>query len=223
LDLEATPDILAEIARAKSGQRVVGFSAGTADYLESARRKLQEKELDLVVANRVDEPDAGFGSPTNRVVLLGADGSQEALPLLTKREVAARLLDRLESLGHAARLPPLQAQSFWRSCGSESCSSRSPESWRCLGRSRSGPAARLPPRTVFPLRALPSESSIRKVLSPSCRLKLGIAPAAGCAKSGLVWSSARGMPGRESCSSVKGLDTRKIGRGCLSWERRDSS
>jgi phosphopantothenoylcysteine decarboxylase/phosphopantothenate--cysteine ligase len=103
LDLEATPDILAEIARAKSGQRVVGFSAGTADYLESARRKLQEKDLDLVVANRVDEPDAGFGAPTNRVVLLGADGSQEALPLLTKREVAARLLDRLESLGHAAR------------------------------------------------------------------------------------------------------------------------
>jgi len=103
LDLEATPDILAEIARCKNGQKVVGFSAGTTDYLEAARLKLEEKKLDLVVANRVDESDAGFGAPTNRVVLLGADGSQEALPLLSKREVAARLLDRLESLRNASR------------------------------------------------------------------------------------------------------------------------
>jgi phosphopantothenoylcysteine decarboxylase / phosphopantothenate---cysteine ligase len=98
LDLEATPDILSEISRRKSGQRVIGFSAGTTDYLEAARRKMKEKGLDLVVANRVDEPGAGFGSPTNRVVILAADGSQEALPLLTKREVAERLLDRIEAL-----------------------------------------------------------------------------------------------------------------------------
>jgi phosphopantothenoylcysteine decarboxylase/phosphopantothenate--cysteine ligase len=51
-----------------------------------------------VVANRVDEPGSGFGASTNRVVILGADGSKDELPLLTKREVAARLLDRLESL-----------------------------------------------------------------------------------------------------------------------------
>jgi phosphopantothenoylcysteine decarboxylase/phosphopantothenate--cysteine ligase len=103
LDLEATPDILSEIARRKNGQRVVGFCAGSADYLEAARRKMQEKGLDLVVANRVDEPGAGFGAPTNRVVMLAADGSQEALPLLSKREVAARLLDRLESMRIAPR------------------------------------------------------------------------------------------------------------------------
>ena len=102
LDLEPTPDILSEISRRKNGQKVVGFSAGTSDYLEAARRKLEEKGLDLVVANRVDEPGAGFGAPTNRVVILGADGSQEALPLLTKREVAERLFDRLESFRAAA-------------------------------------------------------------------------------------------------------------------------
>ena len=103
LELEATPDILSEIVRLKNGQKVVGFSAGTSDYLEAARRKMEEKGLDLVVANRVDEPGAGFGVPTNRVVILAADGSEEALPLLSKREVAARLLDRLESMRNAPR------------------------------------------------------------------------------------------------------------------------
>jgi phosphopantothenoylcysteine decarboxylase / phosphopantothenate---cysteine ligase len=98
LELEPTPDILSEIARIKNGQRVVGFCAGTADYREAARRKMKEKHLDLVVANRVDEPGSGFGTETNRVVFLSADGSEEELPLLSKREVAARLLDRIESL-----------------------------------------------------------------------------------------------------------------------------
>ena len=98
LDLEPTVDILAEVSRRKNGQRVIGFSAGTEDFLDAARRKLAEKKLDLVVANRVDEPGAGFGAPTNRVVFLGADGSREDLPLLSKRDVAARLLDRIASM-----------------------------------------------------------------------------------------------------------------------------
>ena len=98
LELEPTPDILSEISRLKNGKRVVGFCAGTADYLEAARRKMMEKQLDLVVANRVDEPGSGFGADANRVVFLGSDGSEEKLPLLSKREVATRLLDRIESL-----------------------------------------------------------------------------------------------------------------------------
>jgi len=98
LELEPTVDILAEVGRRKNGQTVVGFSAGTEDFLETARRKLEEKKLDLIVANRVDEPGAGFGAPTNRVVFLGADGSRQDLPLLAKRDVAARLLDRIESM-----------------------------------------------------------------------------------------------------------------------------
>ncbi|PYQ12151.1 MAG: bifunctional phosphopantothenoylcysteine decarboxylase/phosphopantothenate--cysteine ligase CoaBC [Acidobacteria bacterium] len=98
LELEPTPDILAEIAGWKNGQLVVGFSAGTGDYAESARRKLREKRLDLVVANPVDEPGVGFAAENNRVILIAADGSEQALPLISKREVAARLLDRIESI-----------------------------------------------------------------------------------------------------------------------------
>jgi len=103
LDLEPTPDILAEIVRKRDGQFLVGFSAGTADYLPSARRKLMEKQLDLVVANRVDLPEAGFGTENNRVVFLTPDGAEEPLPLLPKREVAVRLLDRIEALRRAGR------------------------------------------------------------------------------------------------------------------------
>lgn len=98
LELEPTPDILSEVSRQKNGRFVVGFAAGTADFLDSARRKLSDKQLDLVVANRIDEPGSGFESQTNRVVFLGADGEAETLGLMSKREVAIRLLDRIEAL-----------------------------------------------------------------------------------------------------------------------------
>ncbi len=97
LSLEPTPDILAEIGRRKEGRFLVGFAAATSDLLESARTKLKEKGLDLVVGNEVGRPGSGFSSETNRAILVGADGSAESLPLLTKREVAARLLDRIET------------------------------------------------------------------------------------------------------------------------------
>jgi phosphopantothenoylcysteine decarboxylase/phosphopantothenate--cysteine ligase len=97
LALEPTPDILAEIAPLKESRYLVGFAAGTGDLLESARAKMDRKRLDLVVANLVGEKDSGFGSDTNRATFLGSDGSAEALPLLSKREVAVRLMDRIES------------------------------------------------------------------------------------------------------------------------------
>jgi phosphopantothenoylcysteine decarboxylase/phosphopantothenate--cysteine ligase len=100
LELEPTEDILAEVgarvARLDPVRRpvIVGFAAETGS-LDRAPEKLRRKGADLLVANDVSEPGSGFGSETNRVSILAADGSHEDLPLLTKREVADRLLDRL--------------------------------------------------------------------------------------------------------------------------------
>jgi len=102
LDLEPTPDLLAEavvVARHLwPAPILVGFAAETGS-LERAVEKLQRKGVDLLVANDVAEAGSGFGTDTNRITLLAADAAAEAWPLLTKREVADRLLDRL-----AARL-----------------------------------------------------------------------------------------------------------------------
>jgi len=102
LDLEPTPDLLAEaVAIARELRPVpilVGFAAETGS-LERAVVKLQRKGVDLLVANDVAEPGSGFGTDTNRITLLASDAPAEAWPILTKREVADRLLDRI-----AARL-----------------------------------------------------------------------------------------------------------------------
>ncbi len=101
LQLEPTEDILAEVgARARDLDPrpvIVGFAAETGS-LERAPEKLRRKGADLLVANDVSEPGSGFGTDTNRVVILGADGSRDELPLLSKREVADRLLDRVVAL-----------------------------------------------------------------------------------------------------------------------------
>ncbi len=95
--LTRTPDILAEVAarRAEIGrpQVVIGFAAETQDLLANAAAKLAAKKLDIIVANDVTEPGSGFGSDDNRVTLLFADGRQEALPIMPKGEVAARVLE----------------------------------------------------------------------------------------------------------------------------------
>jgi phosphopantothenoylcysteine decarboxylase/phosphopantothenate--cysteine ligase len=105
LELEPTEDILAEVGRrvaalrASAGPAVpllVGFAAETGS-LERAAGKLERKGVDLLVANDVGQPDAGFGVDTNRVTLLARAGSTETWPLLPKREVAERLLDRIAS------------------------------------------------------------------------------------------------------------------------------
>ena len=98
LVLEPTEDILAEVgARAKETDPrpvIVGFAAETGS-LDRAPDKLRRKGADLLVANDVAEPGSGFGTDTNRVSILAADGSRDDLPLLAKREVADRLLDRV--------------------------------------------------------------------------------------------------------------------------------
>ena len=101
LELEPTEDILAEVGvRARDlapRPVIVGFAAETGS-LERAPDKLRRKGADLLVANDVAEPGSGFGTDTNRVSILAADGSREDLPLLSKREVADRLLDRVVAL-----------------------------------------------------------------------------------------------------------------------------
>ena len=97
LALEPTPDILAEIGARKEGRYLVGFAAETGEIRARALAKLREKNLDLVVANQVGRPDSGFASETNQVTFLSARGEEESLPLLSKREVAVRLLDRIEA------------------------------------------------------------------------------------------------------------------------------
>lgn len=102
LELEATPDILEAVAdrRAKGARPsvVVGFAAESRDLLENARAKLTAKRLDLVAANDITAPDAGFSVDTNRVTLLYADGRSEALPLMSKAQVAEELIARVAAL-----------------------------------------------------------------------------------------------------------------------------
>jgi len=98
LDLEPTEDVLSgTAARRKKGAVVVGFALETEDLVASARAKLESKRLDLIVANDATEPGAGPEVPTNRVTLVGRDGA-EALPLMSKDEVAAAVLDRVQRL-----------------------------------------------------------------------------------------------------------------------------
>jgi phosphopantothenoylcysteine decarboxylase/phosphopantothenate--cysteine ligase len=96
--LESTPDILAEVGKRKGRRILVGFAAETEDLVANARKKLQRKNLDLMVANDVSQPGAGFDSDTNVVKILDARGGVEELPLQTKRSVAARVLDRVVGL-----------------------------------------------------------------------------------------------------------------------------
>ena len=93
------PDILARVAGQKSDGNgpivTIGFAAETEELVANAQSKLERKKLDLIVANDVSASDAGFAVDTNRVTLLSADGSIEALPLMSKMEVAEAILDRV--------------------------------------------------------------------------------------------------------------------------------
>ena len=95
LELEATDDILRELGERRTSQVLVGFAAETEDLLAHAKEKLHAKVVDLLVANDVTAAGSGFGSDTNRVVLLTREGAPEELPLLPKREVADCILDRI--------------------------------------------------------------------------------------------------------------------------------
>lgn len=99
LSLVRTPDILAEVGQRRGLVRV-GFAAESDDLLANARSKLEEKGLDLIVANDVTAEGSRFGSDTNEVTLIDRQG-EEGLPLMHKYEVAVRVLDRVVALMRA--------------------------------------------------------------------------------------------------------------------------
>lgn len=99
VDLARNPDILAELGRSKPDrQLLVGFAAESTDLLANARQKLQSKRLDLVVANDITQPGAGFDGDTNIVRFLYRDGQVEEFPEMGKPEVAEALIQRLVRL-----------------------------------------------------------------------------------------------------------------------------
>jgi phosphopantothenoylcysteine decarboxylase/phosphopantothenate--cysteine ligase len=96
--LTQNPDILKQVTPLKSRQIVVGFAAETHDLESEARRKMREKHLDLIVANDVNRPESGFQVDTNEVTLIPREGEAVPLPLMSKEEVAARILDQVVQL-----------------------------------------------------------------------------------------------------------------------------
>lgn len=107
LELEPTPDILLEVGRLKGGRIVIGFAAETNDVLEYARAKLAAKNCDLIVANPVgsDTADTGFGSFLNQGWLVDSTGEATELPSMSKREMAAHILDKVVLLRKAVESP----------------------------------------------------------------------------------------------------------------------
>jgi phosphopantothenoylcysteine decarboxylase/phosphopantothenate--cysteine ligase len=99
IQLENTTDILLEVASKKQkinpGLRVIGFAAESQDIYKNAQKKLESKHLDIIAVNDITSPVAGFGSDTNKVSLLFADGSSEDLPLMKKSEVAEKIMQTL--------------------------------------------------------------------------------------------------------------------------------
>jgi phosphopantothenoylcysteine decarboxylase / phosphopantothenate---cysteine ligase len=97
IPMEPTDDVLdATRGVRKSGSILVGFALETGDALAKGLAKLERKDLDLIVVNDALEPGAGFEKDTNRVALLGRDGTRKILPLQSKREVAEAILDLVE-------------------------------------------------------------------------------------------------------------------------------
>jgi len=92
LELVRTPDIITEV---KGDFIRVGFAAESDDVVANARKKLTSKNLDLIVANDITSTDSGFAVDTNKVTIIDKKGKAESLPLLTKREVAEKILDRV--------------------------------------------------------------------------------------------------------------------------------
>jgi phosphopantothenoylcysteine decarboxylase/phosphopantothenate--cysteine ligase len=93
LELDPTPDILAEIGRKKGDRLLIGFAAETQNLEREARRKLESKNCDMVVGNLVSGSESGFESDVNEVVLALSTGETIPVPRAPKREIADRIFD----------------------------------------------------------------------------------------------------------------------------------
>lgn len=98
LELEPTEDILMAVSDVKGDCIVVGFAAETDNVIENAREKLAAKDMDIVVANKVDEADSGFASRTNMAAVIGPETGDVELSMMSKVELADLLLDRLSGI-----------------------------------------------------------------------------------------------------------------------------
>jgi phosphopantothenoylcysteine decarboxylase/phosphopantothenate--cysteine ligase len=94
LTFETNPDILATLSNGKKpGQQTIGFAAEAQNLEDNAAKKLANKNLDLIVANPIDESGSGFASSTNRVLVMDRHGRKESWPQLPKTEIAWRIWD----------------------------------------------------------------------------------------------------------------------------------
>jgi len=98
LKLKRTPDILKEVGRTKGKKILVGFSAETEDETKNAKAKLKEKNLDLIVVNNPKKPGAGFEVDTNVASIIDKKGKIQDLPLMSKKELASEILDKVSGL-----------------------------------------------------------------------------------------------------------------------------
>ena len=99
LTLERTPDVLSEVAAARTnGMLVIGFAAETENVVDNAREKLRSKNLDAIVANDVSRSDAGFDSTTNAITIITRDAEPVELPIMSKVDAADRILDVIVKL-----------------------------------------------------------------------------------------------------------------------------
>ncbi len=99
LELEPTPDILAELgAEKKPGQVIVGFAAETEDLVSHAQSKLERKNVDVIVANDVSAPQIGFAHDTNEVTIFVSDGCQRHVSLRSKRQIAEEVLNTVAQI-----------------------------------------------------------------------------------------------------------------------------
>jgi phosphopantothenoylcysteine decarboxylase/phosphopantothenate--cysteine ligase len=98
IELERNPDIISEVGNKKGKCILVGFAVETENLIENARVKMVKKNMDMIVANDVTEKGAGFGYDTNIIKILTADGEIENMPLMSKMEVADRILDGIKRI-----------------------------------------------------------------------------------------------------------------------------
>ena len=111
LDLERTPDILESLSRKRTHQVLVGFAAESEDLLANGRKKLHQKDLDVIVVNRITGDHSAFGSETNEAILLPRDGEPSHLDRLPKRVLADRLLDMVQDRCVPSHVPLAQPKS----------------------------------------------------------------------------------------------------------------